>query len=78
MKQPRQITIVATVVATFTYDRYDNDLSDEALATEYSQTLVSLTSDMKANMVLDAPDALVLNEVNVDVMQVIPSAFEYE
>jgi hypothetical protein len=78
MKQPRQVTIVATIAATFTYDQYDNDLSDDTLATEFSQTLVSLTSDMKANMVLEEPDALVLNEVSVDVMQVIPSAFDYE
>ena len=77
MKQPRQVTIVAAVAVTFTYDRYDNDLSDETLATEVGQTLISLTSDMKANMSLDDPDALVLHEVSVDVTQVIPSSFDY-
>lgn len=78
MKQPKQITIVATVTATFTYDCNDVQLNDDYIEIELNQTLVSLTSDMKANMILDDPKSLAVNEVSVGVVQVIPSAFDYK
>ena len=75
----KQVTIIATVAVTFTYDPIGlDDFDDEKLAQEVGQTLISLTSDMKANMMIDDPEMVTLNEASVDITNIVPSAFKYE